>query len=303
MFKRDRLLFVGVGLAVVIATFLALRFAPNSPSALEQEQRSGQENYCAEYKANTVYNPDGTATTVSEGRAHACDKEQAADQRANLRQGFSIAEADLLAQQQMAYWTSWMGIFASFSLVALVWTLFETRRLAQAQSAAFLNMAKGEAYKAHTGQWVLKLTIVNQGDTPAKNIQVTAHLDYFDGEVDGPPIIGHKQKLVSRTLTYMGPKSDDLLTLLAEPIFPAENLYPDGPRGDISLRTDRFGTGNTARLRLNGTINFTDTFGNKESVPIAAEVILLWERQSATFYQRAIDWDRQVEAHKQNRKK
>tara|TARA_R110000824_G_scaffold102471_3_gene243116 strand:+ start:81472 stop:82254 length:783 start_codon:yes stop_codon:yes gene_type:complete len=41
----------------------------------------------------------------------------------------TLAQADLLAQKRMAYWTVWISVFTALGLGVLAWTLYETRRM------------------------------------------------------------------------------------------------------------------------------------------------------------------------------
>lgn len=111
-----------------IATLLLVAwfFQPRAPSACEQKSEYAETNYTYGIQKN----PDGWPQIVVEAKAKAepCDKRKEPNPQPLNEPNLTISESDLLAQERMAYWTVWIGIFTALGLGALVCTLWETRR-------------------------------------------------------------------------------------------------------------------------------------------------------------------------------
>ncbi|WP_147371899.1 hypothetical protein [Henriciella algicola] len=119
------------------------------------------------------------------------------------------AEADLLAQQQVAHWTVWIGVFTALGLGALVWTLaetnwlaVETRLIGEQQTRAYLvasacrfvpkdrNSPDAPNSNRLGVLSSVEVTVFNSGSTPATNVSV-----------NGMVFAGRRKDLVPSTLT------------------------------------------------------------------------------------------------------
>ncbi len=104
-------------------------------------------------------------------------------------QSETMALADLKAQQDMAAWAMAMTFtgIATFitslgSVVALVWTFREQRKLTQNESRAYLEVMKGIFWidgESEEGQhFQIRVHIKNNGETPATDIRVNLKFQY-----------------------------------------------------------------------------------------------------------------------------
>lgn len=176
MFKGPLNALTAIGATVCILTIVAWLVAPSSPSVLK-EQGNPQKQRCTEYNSETVYDDNGDAATVTHAREQACDQQNAAKAHESGTKQFTSADADLLAQERMAFWTRWMGVFASFSLVALIWTLFETRKMMQADARAYVELLHIEFEVHGTYGAKLRFWLSNMGRTPAKNVTFSGSIE------------------------------------------------------------------------------------------------------------------------------
>ena len=79
----------------------------------------------------------------------------------------SIAKQDLIAQNVMAHWAKISALLALIALCGLLWTLWENRRIGEAQNRAYLLVESGWITKADATDISAVVKIKNFGHTPA----------------------------------------------------------------------------------------------------------------------------------------
>lgn len=109
---------------------------------------------------------------------------------------YSVAEADLLAQERVAYWTLWIGVFTALGLGALVWTIFETREMTVAtrqigvsQSRAYLAFEPQQVISFEGNKIDVNLIMRNTGKTPAINMKFWAETSFIEWPPSGNDLI------------------------------------------------------------------------------------------------------------------
>ncbi|WP_428409155.1 hypothetical protein [Hyphococcus sp.] len=186
MFSRDGLHYLTAFL--IVGGLLTLAWCLQ-PETLTTEYYS--EETCP-YKTYHVGNgPDGGIEFRIERDAESCkgyDK-PAENAETTDKPPETLAEADLLAQQQMAHWTRWIGGFTALGLFVLYVTFSETRKavvetreIGQAQSRAYLSVIGGEFTLERNLPMYLSMTIIirNTGNSPATDLRLSAEV-CFEG--------------------------------------------------------------------------------------------------------------------------
>jgi len=162
---------------VVILTFIAYWFQPRSPSILEVPQDQSQQN-CTQYRDAESAPPQDSGTSINEVYRWSCEplEKTGYEENREKKKAQTSTDADLLAQERVAYWTGWLGIFASFGFVGLIWTLFETRKMMQADARAYVELLhiEFEVHPTYGGE--LRFWLSNTGRTPAKRITFTGNI-------------------------------------------------------------------------------------------------------------------------------
>jgi hypothetical protein len=98
------------------------------------------------------------------------------------------------SDETQAYWSAWIGVFTAIGVLAVVWTLYEAVRTAQAtasilelESLPFLSVELLDANNGSLTDRPLYLQVMNEGRSPAKMTKIFRRWHYSD---DGslPPI-------------------------------------------------------------------------------------------------------------------
>ncbi|WP_375202077.1 hypothetical protein [Hyphococcus sp.] len=146
MLKRYWLPFaLAFGLAAALVA-IAWLCEPTEPSA--REENSASENDDAGKRYTVGSSADGGFTFSIERNASEEERTETGAENADESgdSASSTTEADLLAQETMAYWTRWIGIFTALGLAALMMTLWATQQAnAAAWAAVDVTRKTGEA--------------------------------------------------------------------------------------------------------------------------------------------------------------
>ena len=116
--------------ASILGLIVAYASEPDGPSVLET-QSDQIDRKCTQYRESESERTQNDTGSVDELYKWSCEPEQQTEYEQNYADNppRSSTDADLLAQERVAYWTFWIGIFTGFGLVALVGTLFETQQI------------------------------------------------------------------------------------------------------------------------------------------------------------------------------
>lgn len=191
---------------LLVATFLFASlfsiwwFAPKTPSVLEAKH-DNQNHECIERQEDTYINWLVGIRHSSTCRGQKFEKIKSSEGAAqsakkstdNLKKHtLTTTDADLLAQERVAYWTTWIGLFTAAGLGALIWTLILTRQAnMSAQEAVRVTRTAGEqstrAYVTVEKVFVTRINdpildtsfqvtagfeALNSGQTPAFDLEI-----------------------------------------------------------------------------------------------------------------------------------
>lgn len=198
MLKRYRLLFVTFGGIAFIAAVMALGLhfeprylggteAPSGESQAKPEDQParGDRTVTCHQDCQVHFGADQAPESV-EGQEQAGKTKSESQEAKESREGL-----DLVAQQRMAYWSIWIAGFTLSGLMALFWTLVETRAAVReaekattaARDTVSVTRETGEAQvrayvSAHKmevrDEFFSRFTAVikNSGQSPAKDVRV-----------------------------------------------------------------------------------------------------------------------------------
>ncbi|KCZ53669.1 hypothetical protein HY29_16485 [Hyphomonas beringensis] len=124
----------GLSIPVLLILFVFVwAFQPSAPSVLEIPH-SQEEQQCTQYRTTASEDSQAEPGAVNEVYQWRCEPELGPNFKRNNSKdkARTATDADLLAQERVAYWTAWIGGFTAFGLVALVLTFIETRRMTEA---------------------------------------------------------------------------------------------------------------------------------------------------------------------------
>ena len=184
---------------VVLLGCLAFWFAPKTPSVLNGGS-GGEKAECSETEQDVYINwwfgirhskscrsvdvlplqsPDESTGVEDENKEH---------QNTLQDRPLTLAEADLLAQERMAYWTTWLAFLTALGLGALIWTLRLTRQtvdvtreIGDKQTRAYIDVWSAKMISPnsetditwHSDRGIkAKILIKNFGMTPARNVKI-----------------------------------------------------------------------------------------------------------------------------------
>lgn len=190
MFSRDGLHYL---IAFLIVGGLLTLAWYKQPRTLDVAENRSEES-CPYKTYHVGNNPDGGIEFRIERDAESCEgySNSSENTESPKNEPETLAEADLLAQQQMAHWTRWIGAFTAFGLFVLYVTFNETRRavvetrkIGTAQTKAYLSI---ESVKVSTGLECLSLSITlkNFGATAAKDVEAISKLTFAQSEPREP---------------------------------------------------------------------------------------------------------------------
>jgi len=161
---------------------------PQRPSAEVHDPPKAAQT---EYSYAGQYHPEEGASFSIRGKIErnpsANEPEDNGDRNSNT--SINPLEADLLAQERMAHWTLWIGIFTAAGLAAIILTLAETQEVTRvtrdvgiAQVRAYISVLDFEwsgdptSFTINKGHRVAKIGFSvnarNDGQTPARNVKV-----------------------------------------------------------------------------------------------------------------------------------
>jgi len=134
-----------------------------------------------------------------------CD--EIADKEANQANSLTVVEADLLAQERMAYWTFSIGVFTAIGLGLLYSTFYETRRaveetrdIGEAQTRAWVGVINtthtiAETEKGRVGV-IFGVQLQNFGASPALkcSVQLQTLATAQAGEINFPEFEPRSEK-------------------------------------------------------------------------------------------------------------
>ncbi|MFC2953141.1 hypothetical protein ACFOOP_14485 [Marinicaulis aureus] len=177
----------GLAAALVAIAWLC---EPTEPSAREENSASESDDAGKRYTVGS--NADGGFTFSIERNASEEERTETGAENADESgdSTSSTTEADLLAQETMAHWTRWIGIFTALGLAALTMTLWATQQAnaaawaavevtreigeAQARSYVTLNPLSLTIFDLRPGltSFSLRFEIVASGQTPIYEVRV-----------------------------------------------------------------------------------------------------------------------------------
>ena len=200
MFKNINRIVAGFLIAAAILGIFVFFSQPNTPSVLEVHQDQAEQK-CTQYRDAETKAIQEAGSLIEEPYVWSCessDQTQYKQNRANDPARTST-DADLLAQERVAYWTTALGLLTAMGLVALILTLLEaqkaskaaqdavgvTREIGEKQVRAYLYVASAKVKASHNGITIDGL-IKNSGQSPAMNVDVWFncrwHQDGFGGD-------------------------------------------------------------------------------------------------------------------------
>lgn len=190
-----RLVLAIISVLSVAVFSLAFFCQPNAPSTVDQKSQLDGEANCAERHSDTYINwwfgirhssdcqTDVLQAKVLEGGSDKGGIEKPIHQAYDS--SLSVAEADLLAQERVAYWTFWISILTAVGLAALLWTLWLTREANRAaRDAVDVTRTIGELQlRAHLSVETLvgKSQNAVSGSTknPPRSLELTVNVRNF----------------------------------------------------------------------------------------------------------------------------
>jgi len=165
---------------------------PKEPSAREENSTRESDGAANRYKIS--YDTDNGFSIIIERDVSEIENAEAPETNSDQtnEETTNTAEADLLAQEIMAHWTRWIGIFTALGLMALVVTLLITQ---QANAAAWAAVRTTEEVgkkqtRAYIGIESAKVEVKpgygsycffymkNYGQSPAHGIEIQTKIQF-----------------------------------------------------------------------------------------------------------------------------
>ena len=186
MSDRDWLRYFFAFLAAATLVAWAFLTQPNEPSALESDSEAEQTCPSEQYKIGAG-SGDGPSLTISRYSPSCEEKAEAEDDaKSTKNRSLTTAEADLLAQERMAHWTKWIGIFTSAGLAVLFVTfdatraaVIETRKIGIAQVRPYLALQAARTIPAQNRQFCVVAQIVNNGASSARIVGASGIIEKY----------------------------------------------------------------------------------------------------------------------------
>ncbi|WP_370271871.1 hypothetical protein [Hyphomonas atlantica] len=251
----------------------ALSSSPNKPAASEVDPFSIHPCPYGDYESHiTLYGQE--ILTFS------CDDKSSTNDHSKLyrlqrgQHRHTTAEANLLAQERVAHWTLWIGVFTAFGSGALVWTLWEQRKLTEIQARAYIEVVEGFFRLSRYGYWEVHITILNSGDTPAYDIAMTGTLTYIPMTNDKgqatKSAVDHPMK--GGNDTPMSPTAVIRIPSFGRAEFPVDDIASIGNHeGEVVMTADM----ELPKVNIAGKITFRDAFGKRRWVPVDMKLFSL----------------------------
>ncbi|MEQ8300223.1 MAG: hypothetical protein RH945_06735 [Hyphomonas sp.] len=240
---------------------LAVFTSPGAPS-IKAGDRSESDN--AEYRYEGSYKPgEGFAFVSSRqnnGRNPAADYPKNDD-----AETLNATEADLLAQERVAHWTLWIGVFTAAGLIALIFAFDETRAATNAtreigenQTKAYVNVSEVRVDRVTVdGRFLLThidTFLSNTGATPAVDILVGGEMIIYEKSFT---TLGNNREICREeiwpdTVVDLPPNNEPLMVTFALP-----------PSVENEMKQAGFNALASIYLRIEGEIQYWDVFKNR----------------------------------------
>lgn len=197
---------------VLLALLVGLIFhAPTAPSILESDQSKVSQS-CLQYKTEESI-ADKNLSAAKEVYHWKCEPDTGPGFVKNIANSSArtSVDADLLAQEKVAYWTKIIGVLTAIGLWALIITLELTRRttevaqnaintnrdIGQAQTRAYLSCSGGEWCVDLDGM-VVRPEFQNFGQSPATEIYISQFALSIDAKINP-----NTNRIVTGTLAWL----------------------------------------------------------------------------------------------------
>lgn len=154
-----------------------------APSILEETQSQGVQE-CTQTRQLKSDTPSDLSESA-DVYLWRCDAENAPASRKNNAQepARTSADAELLAQERVAYWTLWIGIYTAVGLIAIVATFeitrqqtLATREIGQKQVRAYLAVQPSNFAISKEGKLFAFINVKNVGQSPATLTEIVIAL-------------------------------------------------------------------------------------------------------------------------------
>ncbi|MEO9969727.1 MAG: hypothetical protein ABJG15_07870 [Hyphomonadaceae bacterium] len=176
---------IGALLVVLALVGLAIWMQPDAPTILEKHENQATQKCTQTRHASSDPKAD-TAGSVSGIYEWTCDPEDSPQYQENKNKDAShtSTDADLLAQERVAYWTRIIAALTALGIGILGWTLYETRSvgtitrdIGEAQVRAYIHVQKisvaVDIEKNTGGLKAISFQVIfnNLGQSPAINLR------------------------------------------------------------------------------------------------------------------------------------
>lgn len=123
--------FLGSFIGAAVLLIAAWAFQPSTPTVLEIS-KDQTEQQCTQSRETNSSGTQGATGPIQEVYKWSCEPESDAQYKKNDAndQARSSTDADLLAQERVAYWTKIIAALTALGVGILGWTLYETRNVA-----------------------------------------------------------------------------------------------------------------------------------------------------------------------------
>lgn len=260
---------VGAFLVVILIGWTAMHLQPNAPTILEKNENKSAQ-VCTQSRQDNGEKGSEQTGVVDGIYTWTCDPQDSPDYQYNKSKypARSSTDADLLAQERVAYWTRVIAGLTALGIGILGWTLFETRAVAgitreigEAQVRAYLSCTGGEfCNDGYT--LVIRPEFKNTGQSPAKSVIVHLTLDQIATEEPDIADDLYKQWFEDTSIRRM--QIDDVVPSESERgcfEFEIRKAYQKGT-GDIVWAPLY---GNIVTFVVTGWVEWTDVFGIKST--------------------------------------
>ena len=165
--------------ALFVLTLFAFFTSPNAPSVLETSEKKAAQKCTQEQQDLSGDMQESGVAGETQLYIWSCEPADATTYELNESQSGAktLADFELLAQEQISHWNLWIGVFTGIGIIALIWTLIETRRMVyvtrivgQNQLRAFLSIRPKIVPVGTQGFQVFIVDVVNSGQSPARSV-------------------------------------------------------------------------------------------------------------------------------------
>lgn len=261
---------VGASLMAAVHSFLEF-------SAYEELQAFKRAQTEAPNEIVVFEEAEQLCASLPESQRFHCFKEQALNHRSELR-----AQADLIAQQDMALWAfgvlliSLFGFFVSAGgFGALVWTFMETRKMTRAQDRAYLLIGPARIFHDPTYGLTYALEVQNSGNTPAtfvsaKLVMTITYPDQTDHTIartDQHTIVCALNEVSAKDRGYLDSGHISAILTLPDSLLVSHGSHYR-KTGTIIGTGDLEEDGIDARIDVAGNVIYFDVFGEQHELRV-----------------------------------